>query len=134
MTTIVLMVVMLNMEVAINTVSTPQFPTNAARKAARIAILIGALIRIGRLERRWSEQEAAERANISRGTLRKIEAGNTSVAAGSIYALCALLSVPLFEEMGERDLEAKIKMAGLRLEALPKRIREGKEEELDDGF
>jgi transcriptional regulator with XRE-family HTH domain len=98
-----------------------------------IAVLIGERIRIARLQRSWSETEASERANISRATLRKVESGNLGVAAGTIYELCAMLKVPIVGGLSDVELKQEIKTARLMREALPRRIREGKEE-VDDDF
>ena len=112
--------------------SKPHTFLRSSGKAERIALLIGEMIRIARLQRHWSETEASERANISRATLRKVESGNMGVAAGTIYGLCDLLKVPILSGMSDVEIEREIKNARLTRKTLPNRIREGKEEINDD--
>lgn len=64
--------------------------------AADAAQLLGAQIRLARRERRWSQEELAERAGINTRTLYKIEHGDLSVRLGSAFEVAALLGVPLF--------------------------------------
>ena len=46
-----------------------------SKYAQEAAVLLGEQIKLGRKRRRWSEQNLAERAGISRATLQKIEKG-----------------------------------------------------------
>ena len=93
--------------------------------------LLGTQIRIGRLERRWTMQELAERVGISVVTLRKIERGDPSVGLGVAFEAATLTGVPLFYEERSR-LSGELRRAADRLAVLPSRAR--KPREIDDSF
>jgi transcriptional regulator with XRE-family HTH domain len=99
-----------------------------AREAAR---LLGARIRIARLERRWSAQELAERVGVARLTIHKVERGDLSVKLGTALEAAAILGVALFDE--DRSRRA-LEVARLddRLALLPAIAR--KPSEVDDAF
>ncbi|HWT89720.1 MAG TPA: helix-turn-helix transcriptional regulator [Solirubrobacterales bacterium] len=92
---------------------------------------MGAQIRIGRLERRWTAQELAERVGVSLVTLRKIERGDPSVGLGIAFEAATLTGVPLFYEERSR-LSAELRRAGDRLAVLPSRARRPRK--IDDDF
>ena len=52
------------------------------------AVLMGDQIKLGRKQRRWTEKELADRADISRATLQKIENGDMGCAIGSFFEVC----------------------------------------------
>src|SRR5688500_3285898 len=86
------------------------------------ARLLGAQIRLGRLERRWKQEDLAERAGISERTVRKIERGDLGVALGVVFEAAALVGVPLFHPDPERRrLEART--TETRLAVVPSRAR-----------
>jgi transcriptional regulator with XRE-family HTH domain len=89
------------------------------REAAR---LLGAQIRQGRRERRWSAEELARRVGISRRTLGKIEAGDPSVRLGTAFEAARLVGVPLFRESRD-ELSAEAGRYRDRLALLPQRVR-----------
>src|SRR3954453_13546511 len=93
--------------------------------------LLGAQIRIGRLERRWTIRQLAERVGVSVVTLRKIERGDPSVGLGVSFEAAALTGVPLFYEERSR-LTSELGRAADRLAFLPSRAR--KPREIDDDF
>lgn len=83
--------------------------------------LLGQLIKLGRKQRKWTEQNLAERAGISRATLQKIENGEMSCAIGLVFEVAALVGVNLFEQ--ERiPLSASIEHTRDKIAVLPKRI------------
>lgn len=86
----------------------------------RILSMLGEQIRLARLRRRFSAVMIAERAGISRNTLRAIEHGESSVAFGAYASV--LLSLGL-----EKDLllVAKDDVLGRKLQDanLPTRAR-----------
>jgi transcriptional regulator with XRE-family HTH domain len=95
------------------------------------AELLGAEIRIGRLERRWTANELAERVGVSVVTLRKIERGDPSVGLGFAFEAATLTGVPLFHD--ERpQFSAELRRVKDRLAVLPSRAR--KLREIDDDF
>ena len=72
-------------------------------KVTKAAVqLLGQRIRLGRKNKRWSEQLLAERAGVSRTTVQKIERGEFGSAIGLAFELAVLVDVPLFEpELGQ---------------------------------
>ena len=112
----------------------PLVAETTAKRAGLLAKLLGELIHIARLERRKSEEEVAERAKTSRNTLRKVERGDLTVSMGTVLTLCSMLDVALPPVTSERDIQEQLRIARLRREALPKRIRESKGEEPFDAF
>ena len=100
-----------------------------AEEAAR---LLGAQVELARRERRWPVRELAERAGVSINTIRKVEAGDMTVAIGTALDVAALLGIPLFhEDRGRVAVEADLTRA--RLALLPKRARPVTRE-VDDDF
>jgi transcriptional regulator with XRE-family HTH domain len=98
------------------------------REAAR---LLGARVRIARLERRWSLQELAERVGVTRLTIHKVEQGDLSVKLGTALEAAALLGVALFDEdRSRRSLEAE--RLSDRLALLPAVAR--RRSDVDDAF
>lgn len=95
----------------------------------RVAItLLGVEIRRGRLERRWTVKELAERAGISPNTLLRVEVGNPDVGIGIMLECAHLVGVPLFvpeDDMRSRELELKAELehSRNRLALLPRRAR-----------
>lgn len=81
------------------------------RDAVRV---LGQQIAAARRRQRRPAAEVAERANITRQTLRRIEHGDPTVAVGLVFEVAAVLAVPLFgasqaelaelAARGERDL------------------------------
>ena len=86
------------------------------------AQLMGNLIEIGRKERRWTESNLAERAGISRSTLRSIEQGNLGCSIGLVFEVAALVGVRLFD-LDPMQLSKHFRRTQLELTLLPTRIR-----------
>lgn len=59
--------------------------------------LLGNSIRAARIGQQLTMEEAAERAGISRGLLRRIEAGDPGVSVAAAFEAAAVVGVPLFE-------------------------------------
>lgn len=99
-----------------------------SREAMR---LLGVEIQARRKERRWTEAQLAERAGISRTTLRKVEAGDSSVAVGIVFDLATLVGVALFHETAAQVARER---GGVEryLVLMPKRIRVRATEFFDD--
>jgi transcriptional regulator with XRE-family HTH domain len=98
------------------------------REAAR---LLGARVRIARLERHWSVEELADRVGVTRITMSKVEDGDLSVKLGTAFEAASVLGVALFnEDRSRRRLEAT--RVGDKLALLPATAR--KPREVDDAF
>lgn len=96
------------------------------------AKLLGQQIKLGRKQRRWSESELAQRAGISRATLKKIEKGATSTSLGLVFEVATLVGVALFGT----DINGLAKMsadADALLTLLPKHTHTPKVK-VDDDF
>lgn len=91
----------------------------------RLLSQIGENIRLARLRRNFSAQIVAERAGISRTTLRGIERGDASVTFGA-YAT-VLLSLGLEKDLTllakDDELGRKLQDAGLRIRARASKIK-----------
>jgi transcriptional regulator with XRE-family HTH domain len=94
--------------------------------------LLGQHIKLGRKKRKWSEQNLAARAGISRATLQKIEAGEMSPSIGLVFEVAVLVGVPLFEQ-DSRALATSIELTKSKIALLPKRIND-KTKAVDDDF
>ncbi len=84
--------------------------------------LLAQQIKLGRKQRRWSEQNLADRAGISRVTLRKIENGEMSCAIGLFFEVAMLVGVNLFEQ-DVVSFSRHIESVKDKVALLPKRIR-----------
>lgn len=65
-------------------------------QAEAAAKLLGEQVRLGRLERRWTVEELAERVGVNHGTIRKVERGDLTVGMGPALEAAVLVGVPLF--------------------------------------
>lgn len=99
--------------------------------AVEAAQLLGAQIRLARRERRWSQEELAERAGITPDTLSKVERGDLSVGLGAAFEAAALVGVPLFHDDRSR-LRDDLDRTRDRSALLPQRVRARKEDVKDD--
>lgn len=99
--------------------------------ASEAAVLLGQLIRKARIERHMPVAAVTERAGISRGLLRRIEAGDTGCAIGAVFEVAAIVGVRLFDAdqaTMSRDVKANREVMSL----LPKAIRKPRTEPDDD--
>jgi transcriptional regulator with XRE-family HTH domain len=108
-----------------------QRPRALSPPALEAAKLLGAAVRLGRRERRWTVAELAERVGVSEATMLKVEHGDPGVRLGIAFEAAALVGVPLFDEdRSRRALEAG--RIDDRLAVLPQRVRRPRE--VDDDF
>jgi transcriptional regulator with XRE-family HTH domain len=96
-----------------------------SRYATEAAQLLGARVRLARLERRWSARELADRAGIAPDTLAKVERGDMTVALGVAFEVAALVGVPLFHEDRPR-LTMDLDRTRALVAVLPQRVRKRK--------
>lgn len=87
------------------------------------ADLLGKLIRLGRKERKMTEEELAGRAGISRRTLQKIERGNPKCEIGLVFEVANLVGVSLFGDEGNANLPRNISRVEDKLALLPQMVR-----------
>jgi len=99
--------------------------------AVEAAQLLGAHIGLARRERRWSMQELADRAGITKFTLNKVEHGDPTVGLGLAFEVAALVGVPLFHE-DRSGLRTDIDRTRERIALLPQRVRARGEDVKDD--
>lgn len=99
--------------------------------AIEAAQLLGAQVRLARLERRWSARELADRAGVAPDTLAKVERGDMTVSLGVAFEVAALVGVPLFHEERPR-LSMDLDRARDQLAVLPQRVRTRDREVKDD--
>jgi len=83
---------------------------------------MGEQIKLGRKQKRWTENELAERAGISRATLQKIEKGDMSCAIGLFFEVATLVNIPLFEQ-DTYALSRQVEHIKDKVALLPRRIR-----------
>ena len=62
-------------------------------KAQKAISILGGNIKLARLRRKYSTQQVAERANISRPTLSSIEKGNPNVSIGAYIKVLFVLGL-----------------------------------------
>lgn len=103
--------------------------SRAVREAAE---LLGAQVREGRVGRRWTVRDLAERAGISTSTLLKVEQGDPTVSLGVAFDVATLVGVPLFDE-DRSSLAEELTRRRDRLALLPRRVRE-RERDLGNEF
>ena len=104
--------------------------TNMKRKTIRTyspyvseaAELLGKLIKLGRKQRQWTEQDLADRVGISRSTLKKIEKGDLRCEIGLALEAAAVTGVTLFEADPSR-LTMDIELVTSKLALLPNSVR-----------
>jgi transcriptional regulator with XRE-family HTH domain len=99
--------------------------------ATEAAALLGQLIHKARIDRNMPVAAVTERAGISRGLLRRIEAGDTGCTIGAVFEVAALVGVRLFDAEQatlSRDIEANREVMTL----LPKSIRKPRTKPDDD--
>jgi len=84
-------------------------------KAQKTISVLGENIKLARLRRRFSSQQVAERANISRPTLVSIEKGNPNVTIGAYVKVLSvlglendILEVAKDDKLGRRLQDAKL--------------------------
>lgn len=83
--------------------------------------LLGAAIRAARKARQMTEQELADRTNLSRNSIMRLEKGNLSCGIGAAFEVAHVVGIELFD-MGPNRLSSELKRTEDRLTLLPKTI------------
>ena len=103
-----------------------------SRLAEEALRLLGKRIELARKGRRMSEHDLAARAGIARGTLRRLEKGDPTVAVGIVFEAAVLVGVDLFVPEAT-TLAPQIARTDDRLALMPGSIRKPRRE-VDDDF
>ncbi len=93
------------------------------RQTRDAAELLGKLIRLGRKERKMTEEELSGRAGISRRTLQKIERGDPKCEIGLVFEVAHIVGVKLFSDEEDTTRYTYGRHIDDRLALLPKRVR-----------
>lgn len=83
--------------------------------------LMGAMVDVGRKQKGWPERELANRAQISRNTVRKVLNGDPTVSSGVMFECAYLVGIDLLGDARTRRQES-LRIQGV-LELLPERSR-----------
>lgn len=103
-----------------------------SRYSLKAVALLGKLINLHRKEQKFTTQDLADRAGISRTTLAKIEKGDMKCEIGLVFELASLVGLKLFEA-DLSGLEAMDAITPEKLALLPKSIHPSKKQ-VDDDF
>jgi transcriptional regulator with XRE-family HTH domain len=107
----------------------PRHYMTSTTDAARV---LGQQIAIARRSQRRTAEDVAERAGITRVTLRKVERGDPTVSIGTVFEVAGVLGVSLFGAQG-RELAELAARGERELALLPSRI-DTVTHEVDDDF
>ena len=102
-----------------------------SRYSREAVALMGKMIRLYRTERKFTTQDLADRAGISRVTLQKIEKGDMKCEIGLVFEVATLVGIRLFEAdaLSIGSLEERVED---KIALLPKSIRKPKRPVSDD--
>jgi len=84
--------------------------------------LISGLIRSARKERKFTLQDVADRAGISRGLVQRIEKGNLKCSIGTVFEVATIVGVKLFDA-DKSTLNQHLRQTKDKLMLLPKSVR-----------
>lgn len=93
-----------------------------SRQTTDAARVLGLEIARARRAGRWTINELAERAGVSRVTVRAVEAGTPTVAIGTVFELATILGIDLFGA-SPAELPELLARGRDRLALLPARVR-----------
>ena len=102
-----------------------------SRYTQTASALLGGLIRVARIKRKYTAQEVADRAGISRGLLQRIEKGNLKCEIGMVFEVAAIVGVKLFDA-DQSTLTKHLHRTEEKLELLPKSVRNKSKAVRDD--
>lgn len=93
---------------------------------------MGELIRVARTERGFSQNNLAQRLNVSRYSIMAIEKGDPKVAIGMVFEAATIVGIPLLAG-NDQELQKLERTLASFTAVLPKRVRL-KNEPTDDNF
>lgn len=102
-----------------------------SRYAREAVELLGLMIRNTRVERGLTVADVAERADISRGLVHRIEKGEMGSSIGVAFELAAIVGLCLFEAE-PTTLTRHLSMERDKLTLLPRSVRTGTTKVKDD--
>ena len=102
-----------------------------SRYSRDAAAILGQLIRQGRIERKLTAEQLAERANLSRGLVVRIEKGDPGCAVGAVFEAAAIVGVRLFDA-DQTTLTGMVHANKRTLALMPSSVRTSKIEVKDD--
>ena len=102
-----------------------------SRYSREAAVVLGQLIRLGRIERRLTAAELAVRAGLSRGLVQRIEQGDPGCAIGAVFEAAAIVGVRLFDA-DQAALSGNVAANAATLTLLPQAVRAARSEVKDD--
>lgn len=106
--------------------------TRAYSHYSRDAVaLLGQMIRLGRINRKLTIAELAERADVSRGLIQRIERGEMGCAIGAVFEVATVAGIRLFDA-DQSTLTASIASNQQTLTLLPKSARPSRKAIKDD--
>ena len=106
--------------------------TRSYSRLARQALsYLGSLVRAGRIEKKMSMQELAERAGISRDMLYRIEKGDPRCEIGVVFELAAIVGIPWFDA-DTNAIQARHQELSARLALMPKAVHSPRKDVVDD--
>ncbi len=103
-----------------------------SRIAREAAVLLGKSIKLGRQKRKLTASDLADRAGITRNTLRKIESGDLSCEIGLVFEVATLVGVKLFDAENT-SLSTQIDRVDSKIALLPRYVRKPTKV-IDDDF
>lgn len=110
----------------------PKPITRAYSRHSRDAIvLLGQLIRLGRINRKLPIAELAERADVSRGLIQRIERGDPGCGIGAAFEVATIVGIRLFDA-DQPTLTANTVSNQQMLTLLPKSARPSRKAIKDD--
>ena len=102
-----------------------------SRYSRDAAQLLGQMIRLGRMNRKLTVAELAERTGVSRGLIQRIERGDMGCAIGAVFEVAAIVGIGLFDA-DQSTLTASIASNQQTLTLLPKSARPSRKAIKDD--
>jgi transcriptional regulator with XRE-family HTH domain len=90
------------------------------------------MVKIARVERALSQDNLAQRLNVSRYTVMKVEQGNPNVAIGIVFEAAAIVGIPLLAS-DDQELQQLERRTSNFNTLIPKRVRSTRES-TDDNF
>ena len=102
-----------------------------SRYSRDAAQLLGQMIRLGRMNRKLTVAEIAERTGVSRGLIQRIERGDMGCAIGAVFEVATIVGIGLFDA-DQSTLTASISSNRQTLTLLPKSARPSRKAIKDD--